>query len=63
LTRRPGRYLAASASQQAQQWLGGDRRPEQLRGHIRRALDNGVTQEEIGEVFTRLAFYSGWPAL
>jgi 4-carboxymuconolactone decarboxylase len=37
-------------------------RPEQLRGHLARALDNGVTQDEIAEVITHLAFYSGWPA-
>ncbi|MDA0364856.1 MAG: carboxymuconolactone decarboxylase family protein [Chloroflexi bacterium] len=36
-------------------------RTDQLRGHIRRALDNGVTREEIGEVITQLAFYAGWP--
>jgi 4-carboxymuconolactone decarboxylase len=36
-------------------------RADQLRGHIRRALDNGVTREEIGEVITHMAFYSGWP--
>ena len=36
-------------------------RPEQLRSHIRLALENGVTQEEIVEVITHLAFYSGWP--
>ncbi len=36
-------------------------RTEQLRGHLRRALDNGVTKEEIGEVITHMAFYSGWP--
>ena len=36
-------------------------RTEQLRGHIRRALDNGVTKEEIGEMITHLAFYGGWP--
>ena len=36
-------------------------RTEQLRGHIRRALDNGVTKEEIGEVITHMAFYGGWP--
>jgi 4-carboxymuconolactone decarboxylase len=36
-------------------------RTDQLRGHIRRALDNGVTREEIGEVITHMAFYSGWP--
>jgi 4-carboxymuconolactone decarboxylase len=37
-------------------------RPEQLRGHLARALDNGVTKEEIGEIITHLAFYAGWPA-
>ena len=36
-------------------------RTDQLRGHIRRALDNGVTKDEIGEVITHMAFYSGWP--
>lgn len=36
-------------------------RSDQLRGHIGRALDNGVTKEEIGEVITHMAFYSGWP--
>jgi 4-carboxymuconolactone decarboxylase len=36
-------------------------RTDQLRGHINRALDNGVTQEEIGEVITHMAFYAGWP--
>lgn len=37
-------------------------RPEQLRGHLARALDNGVTKDEIAGVITHLAFYSGWPA-
>jgi 4-carboxymuconolactone decarboxylase len=36
-------------------------RTEQLKGHIERALDNGVTPEEIGELITHLAFYGGWP--
>ena len=36
-------------------------RGDQLRGHIERALANGVTREEIGEIITHLAFYSGWP--
>ena len=35
-------------------------RPDQLRGHIWRALDNGVTKEEIVELITHLAFYAGW---
>ena len=37
-------------------------RPEQLRGHIGRALTNGVTKDEISEIITHLAFYSGWPS-
>jgi 4-carboxymuconolactone decarboxylase len=37
-------------------------RPEQLRGHLGRALDNGVTKDEIAEVITHLAFYAGWPS-
>ena len=36
-------------------------RTEQLRGHIGRALDNGVTREEIAEVIVHMAFYAGWP--
>jgi 4-carboxymuconolactone decarboxylase len=36
-------------------------RPEQLRGHLWRALDNGVTRDEIIEVITHLALYAGWP--
>ena len=37
-------------------------RPEQLRGHLARALFNGVTKEELSEVITHMAFYAGWPA-
>jgi 4-carboxymuconolactone decarboxylase len=36
-------------------------RLEQLPGHMTRALGNGVTKEEIIELITHLAFYSGWP--
>ena len=36
-------------------------RTEQLRHHLQRALDNGVTKEELVELITHLAFYSGWP--
>ena len=36
-------------------------RPEQLRFHLGRALENGVTQEELIEAITHLAFYAGWP--
>src|ERR1700733_4920472 len=37
-------------------------RPGQLRGHLQRALDNGLTKEELSEVITPLGFYAGWPA-
>jgi 4-carboxymuconolactone decarboxylase len=37
-------------------------RPEQLPGHLRRAVDNGLTKDEIIEAITHLAFYAGWPA-
>ncbi|MGO7373926.1 carboxymuconolactone decarboxylase family protein, partial [Rhizobium ruizarguesonis] len=33
----------------------------QTGSHVRRALENGVKPEEIGELITQLAFYSGWP--
>ena len=36
-------------------------RHEQLPGHVGRALDNGVTKEELVEVITHATFYSGWP--
>jgi 4-carboxymuconolactone decarboxylase len=37
-------------------------RPDQLRSHLTRARDNGVTQEELVEAITHLAFYAGWPS-
>jgi 4-carboxymuconolactone decarboxylase len=37
-------------------------RPMQLPTHIKRALENGVSREEIGEIVTHMAFYTGWPA-
>jgi len=36
-------------------------REAQLEGHIARALQNGVTKDEVSELITHLAFYSGWP--
>jgi 4-carboxymuconolactone decarboxylase len=34
---------------------------QQLGHHISRAIDNGVTAEELKEVIVHLAFYAGWP--
>ena len=42
--------------------LIGTYRPDQLRGHLARALDNGVTKDEIAEIITHLSFYAGWPS-
>jgi 4-carboxymuconolactone decarboxylase len=36
-------------------------RTNELPFHLRKALENGVTREEIVETITHLAFYSGWP--
>ncbi|MEP7272628.1 MAG: carboxymuconolactone decarboxylase family protein [Acidobacteriota bacterium] len=36
-------------------------RTEQLRFHLEKAVDNGLTKDELIEVITHLAFYSGWP--
>lgn len=36
-------------------------RPDQLRSHLRRARQNGVTEQELIETITHLAFYAGWP--
>jgi len=36
-------------------------RTNELPFHIKKALENGVTRDELSEVITHLAFYSGWP--
>ncbi len=37
-------------------------RPDQLRSHLLRARDNGMTQTELVEAITHLGFYAGWPS-
>ena len=37
-------------------------RLEQLPFHISRAIENGISPKELGEIATHLAFYAGWPA-
>lgn len=37
-------------------------RHQQLEAHLGLALDNGVTEAELGEVLLHLAFYASWPA-
>jgi len=36
-------------------------RPDQLRGHLARARQNGLSDAELIEAITQLAFYAGWP--
>lgn len=37
-------------------------RPDQLRSHLALARTNGVTERELVELITHMAFYSGWPS-
>ena len=37
-------------------------RPDQLRFHLGKAVENGVRKEELIEAITHLAFYAGWPS-
>jgi len=37
-------------------------RPQELRTHIRGALTNGVTRDEIREIFLQVGIYAGIPA-
>jgi 4-carboxymuconolactone decarboxylase len=36
-------------------------RTNELPIHLKKALQNGVTRDELIELITHLAFYSGWP--
>jgi 4-carboxymuconolactone decarboxylase len=37
-------------------------RAQQMPFHMNRAIENGVTREELAEAITHLAFYAGWPS-
>lgn len=36
-------------------------RQNELPFHLKKALENGVTRDELVEAVTHLAFYAGWP--
>jgi 4-carboxymuconolactone decarboxylase len=36
-------------------------RTEQMGSHMKRAIDNGLSVEELVEAITHIAFYAGWP--
>lgn len=37
-------------------------RDEKLAYHVKRAVDNGVTTDELRGMAVQIAFYAGWPA-
>jgi 4-carboxymuconolactone decarboxylase len=41
--------------------LSAANRPNELKIHVRAALNNGVTRAEIGEIFLQVALYAGVP--
>lgn len=41
--------------------MGSGITDQSLRGHLQKAKENGVTKDEMVEVVTQLAFYTGWP--
>jgi 4-carboxymuconolactone decarboxylase len=36
-------------------------RTEQVEFHLKKALENGLTKEELVAAITHIAFYAGWP--
>ncbi|WP_206366442.1 carboxymuconolactone decarboxylase family protein [Sphingomonas gei] len=34
---------------------------DQAQGHMELGLENGLTEEELGEAIAHIAFYAGWP--
>lgn len=36
-------------------------RTDQMASHMKRAIDNGLTVDELVEAITHIAFYAGWP--
>jgi 4-carboxymuconolactone decarboxylase len=36
-------------------------RSDEMRAHMKKAVENGVTVDELIEAITHLAFYAGWP--
>ena len=53
---RRGRSLITVATLVALQ------RTDELAVYLKRAVDDGVSRDELIELFTHLAFYAGWPA-
>jgi 4-carboxymuconolactone decarboxylase len=42
--------------------LAATSRPDQLDGHLKLALQHGLTQDELVEALIHIAFYAGWPS-
>ncbi|WP_218017626.1 carboxymuconolactone decarboxylase family protein [Sphingomonas pituitosa] len=43
--------------------LIADGKAQQLTYHLNRGMDHGLSEGEVGEVLTQLAFYAGWPSV
>lgn len=41
--------------------MGGGITDRSLKGHLETGKANGITREEIADIITHLAFYTGWP--
>lgn len=41
--------------------LGAGILDQSLQGHLQTGKENGITKNEIVEIITQLAFYTGWP--
>lgn len=37
-------------------------RNDELRAHVKRAVDNGITKNQLRGLVVQVAFYAGWPA-
>ena len=57
---RPGLSSATAAWSPSARLIALNR-PDQLRSHLALARQNGLTEDELVEAITHLAFYSGWP--
>jgi 4-carboxymuconolactone decarboxylase len=54
LSKRERSMITVTALVAMRQW-------DQLRSHMEKALDNGVTATELSEMLTHLAIYAGFP--
>ena len=42
-------------------WTVASGQVAQVTYHLNKAMENGLSREQAGEIVTHLAFYAGWP--